>query len=102
MESTETALFSSTMESCTMETTARTWCVNDCFVSLSEVFTNIDLQFNIFIQLGSATAGTKFAAGEDTRETMATYTRGNEWMIFVDDTTRRQLWDYVCIQRIPF
>lgn len=74
---------------------ARTWYVKRWSLFASKAFINLYLQFNIFIQLGGAAAGTKFAPCDETRETIATYTRGNEWMIFVDDTTRRQLWDYV-------
>lgn len=53
------------------------------------------LKLNIFIQLEGEAVGTRFAAGNATREAMATYIRGDEWMIFTDETTRRQHWDYV-------
>ncbi|OAQ70801.1 polysaccharide lyase family 8 protein [Pochonia chlamydosporia 170] len=55
--------------------------------------------FNAFIQLNSEAAGTSFAAGPATEDAIATQVRGNEWMIFVDEQTKREHWDFNAIGR---
>ncbi|KAJ3473106.1 hypothetical protein NLG97_g10515 [Lecanicillium saksenae] len=54
---------------------------------------------NIFIQLQGEAVGTQFAADDVTREAMSTYIRGDEWMIFTEQTTRQQHWDFNAIGR---
>ncbi|KAJ4144516.1 hypothetical protein LMH87_003397 [Akanthomyces muscarius] len=54
---------------------------------------------NIFIQLEGEAVGTRFAADDATREAMSTYIRGDEWMIFTDQKTRQQHWDFNVIGR---
>ncbi|XWW94859.1 hypothetical protein V2A60_002808 [Cordyceps javanica] len=54
---------------------------------------------NIFIQLEGEAVGTRFAADDATREAMSTYIRGNEWMIFTDQKTGQQHWDFNTIGR---
>ncbi|KAK2606010.1 hypothetical protein QQS21_003527 [Conoideocrella luteorostrata] len=55
--------------------------------------------FNAFIQLESEAIGTSFAAGNSTRGAVAAQVRGNEWMIFVDENTKQQYWDFNAIGR---
>lgn len=56
---------------------------------------NKNKQLNVFIQLEGEAIGTRFEATDDTRKTMSTYIKGDEWMIFTDHTTGQQHWDYV-------
>ncbi|EFY99471.2 glycosaminoglycan (GAG) polysaccharide lyase [Metarhizium robertsii] len=55
--------------------------------------------FNAFIQLEGEAIGTSFAAGNATRDAIAAQVRGNEWMIFVDQQTKQEHWDFNAIGR---
>ncbi|KAG8405083.1 hypothetical protein J3459_022258 [Metarhizium acridum] len=50
---------------------------------------------NAFIQLEGEAIGTSFAAGNAPRDAIAAQVRGNEWMIFVDQQTQQEHWDFV-------
>ncbi|KAG8419582.1 hypothetical protein J3458_004439 [Metarhizium acridum] len=54
---------------------------------------------NAFIQLEGEAIGTSFAAGNATRDAIAAQVRGNEWMIFVDQQTQQEHWDFNAIGR---
>ncbi|CEJ80059.1 hypothetical protein VHEMI00264 [[Torrubiella] hemipterigena] len=54
---------------------------------------------NAFIQLGAEIVGTQFATNNATKQTMATYVRGCEWMIFTNQETRQEYWDFNAVGR---
>ncbi|ORX36761.1 chondroitin AC/alginate lyase [Kockovaella imperatae] len=54
---------------------------------------------NAFVQLEGEAKGTSYAANDSTRAAFATDIRGSEWMIFVDNSTGRQLWDFNVVGR---
>lgn len=52
-------------------------------------------QINAFIQLEGEAIGTRYAANESTREAFAADIKGSEWMIYVDEDTKQEHWDFV-------
>lgn len=96
MVSIEMARFYSTRVFSTMAITAKIWCVRiPIHVPLLGVGAKEQAQLNAFIQLESEAIGTSFAAGSATRDAVATQIRGNEWMIYVDDQSKEEHWDFV-------
>ena len=50
---------------------------------------------NAFIQLEGEAIGTSFAANDSQREAAAALVKGDEWMIYVDEETKQEHWDFV-------
>lgn len=45
--------------------------------------------------MGGEVSGTSFAVNKTTQDAIAAQARGNEWMIFTRQDTRREMFDYV-------
>ncbi|KAG9240025.1 polysaccharide lyase family 8 protein [Calycina marina] len=54
---------------------------------------------NAFIQVGGESVGTSFEAGNSTMEAIAAQVRGNEWILFVDEETGQEYWDFNAVGR---
>ncbi|WVQ80630.1 hypothetical protein IAT38_002735 [Cryptococcus sp. DSM 104549] len=54
---------------------------------------------NAFVQLEGEAIGTSFAANDTTRKAFAVYMKGSEWMIYVDDQTKQEHWDFNVVGR---
>ena len=54
---------------------------------------------NAFVQLEGEAIGTSYAANDSVRDAFATDMRGSEYMIFVQNDTGRELWDYNVLGR---
>ncbi|TYJ53350.1 hypothetical protein B9479_006010 [Cryptococcus floricola] len=54
---------------------------------------------NAFIALEGPAIGTQYAASNDSRAALSTQVKGSEWMIYVDQETKQEHWDFNVIGR---
>lgn len=47
------------------------------------------------MQLEGEAIGTSFAANDSTKDAFAAFIKGSEWMIYVDEETKQEHWDFV-------